>query len=182
MILIDLINVGKKYLNRKISFKVYKNDFIIITGENGTGKSTILKIISGYIKSDYGLCVRGNLKISYMEEIFDLPDMKVIDYLKIMEDIKKGRYNDLLAEAFEIPLQQYTSKLSKGNKQKLGIVVNLIGDSDINIFDEPLNGLDKVSIKVFTDYLKSKKNSRTFIINTHYPGVFKEFCNKHISL
>jgi len=182
MLLVKLDAIGKKYIEKTVSFDIEEGDFIIISGENGSGKSTIARIISGYIKTDFGKITREKIKISYMEERFDFPDMKASTYIKIMEKIKEGHADRKLINKFMIPMQRNTSKLSKGNRQKLSIVSNFIGEGKIIIFDEPVNGLDHESIIIFHDYLMKNKEDKAIIIVTHYPDVFEDIANKRIYL
>ena len=72
---------------------------------------------------------------------------------------------------FKIPLNRKIHELSKGNKQKLAIVARFIGSYDLIVLDEPLNGLDINTKKLFLDYLEDS-NNQTLLIVTHYPNIY----------
>lgn len=182
MSLIKLNNVSKKYLNIKLNLIINKNETIIINGINGIGKSTLLKLITNYIKPDMGLIERNIKKISYLEENFKLPEsLKVKDYIKIIEDLKSDRYDNILAKKFNIPFNKEIRHLSKGNKQKLAILTTFIGEYELCLLDEPLNGLDSESIKILINYIKNCKD-KSFVIISHQYKLFKKIATREIEL
>jgi sodium transport system ATP-binding protein len=76
-------------------------------------------------------------------------------------------------------LDKRIGKLSTGMKQKAAIAVSLIHDPEVIIFDEPTNGLDILTARTVTDFLKDYRNQgKTIIISTHIMTVAKKLCNR----
>lgn len=181
MNLINLENVTKSYLNKVFNFKINQGDKILVIGENGSGKSTLIKLITNYIVNYNGNIKRRKFKISYLEEIIELPmNMKVSNYIKVMCELKKGIVDFELYNNLNIPTDKYIFELSKGNKQKLSILTTFIGKFDMYVLDEPLNGLDDSMINYFINYIKNIKES--VLIVTHYPEKYQCLGYKIIKL
>lgn len=172
MTLIKFIDVSKKYLNINYNITINKNDKLLLTGKNGIGKSTFVKILVNYIKADSGNVIKKNLKVSYLEELIYLPKFLTAKaYISTIEEITGCKRSDNLMEIFQIPLNKKINQLSKGNKQKLAIITRFIGNYDLIVLDEPLNGLDLESKKLFLEYLNYLEN-QTILIVTHYPNMY----------
>src|SRR5690625_1574760 len=182
MKLIELKNAKKKYLNKYFNLKIREKDKILITGINGSGKSTLIKLITKYIKPDKGEVIYyKSIKINYLEEIISLTlNIKVIDYIRQIEKIKKASFNYHLFQILTFPLNKNIFELSKGNKQKLALYITLFNQSNIYILDEPLNGLDNKTQKLLINYLNNL--NETIVIVTHYKNDYIDFINKEIEL
>lgn len=171
MNLVELKAVKKSYLNKTFDLIIKKQTKLIVVGSNGSGKSTLIKLLTKYIKPDSGLIKSQVNKINYLEEAPLLPSNLVVsEFIKTIEELKNDRLNQELMTYFNVPLDLPISKLSKGNKQKLAILITFVGQSDLVILDEPLNGLDELAIKDFINFLN--KYSEPIIIITHYPTLF----------
>jgi len=184
MPLIKLSNVRKNYLDHTFDLEIDKHDFILLSGENGRGKTTLIQLLLGFIYPDVGSIESKKLKIGYLPEKTMLPlFVKVIVYIETLARIKKSKIDlDLLYE-LRIPITKSIHELSKGNQQKLAIFSTFMGNPDLVILDEPLSGLDAESIDFFSNYLISQKNRGLgLIISTHQPERFINLCNKHIHL
>lgn len=184
MFLINLEAAKKHYLDICFDLKINKGDLIIISGTNGTGKSTLLKLIVGFIKPDRGTITKRTKRITYLSEHQALPESLLVeDYLNAIERIRGGKYNQSLFENFDIPYNKKIFELSKGNKQKLAIVSTVIGLNDLYVFDEPLSGLDDKSTLVFKELItQMKNNNKSVVISTHNPQKFNELANIKIVL
>lgn len=184
MLLISLNKASKHYLDVDFDITINKGDLIVISGTNGTGKSTLVKLIVGFIKPDKGIITKKTNKITYLSEHQSLPEsLYVKKYLSTIERIRKGSYNKMLLREFKIPYNKKIHELSKGNKQKLSIVSTIVGNNDLYVFDEPLSGLDDKSILVFKALIeKMCKNNKSIVISTHKPNVFKALANLCIEL
>lgn len=181
MSLIKLNNVSKSYLNKSFDITITKNEKILIIGVNGSGKSTLIKLITRYIRPSNGSVINTFKNISYLEEVVKLPlQMKVLDYINLMLKIKNTSLNYELFNVFKIPDNKYIYELSKGNKQKLALLVTLSSDSDLIVLDEPLNGLDSNIVVSFVKYLK--KVNKTLIIVTHFPNDYNILGVRRINL
>lgn len=184
MPLISIVEANKNYLNISFNLELNKGNLVVISGTNGTGKSTLVKLIVGFIKPDNGYIIRKTKKITYLSEHQALPlDIYVSRYLKIIQKIRKGPYNQVLFREFDIPYNKKIKDLSKGNKQKLSILSTIIGDNDIYVFDEPLSGLDNKSIKTFESIVRTmKEHDKAVVISIHKPEVFDKIVDKSVSL
>lgn len=172
MNLIELKNVRKYYVNKSFDLKISENSKLLIIGKNGSGKSTLVKLITSYIKPSSGKILKNIKKISYLEEAPLLPmNLNVLEFIKMIAAIKESLINYELLNIFKIPLNKNIKELSKGNKQKLAILITFIGNSDLVILDEPLNGLDEEAIKAFIDFVNHYE--KAIIIITHYPKLYQ---------
>lgn len=173
MTLVKLTNVTKSYVKVTYNLTVSVSDKTLIVGSNGIGKTTLVKLICGYIKTYQGEIERNTKNIAYLEEALALPyNMNVGKYIHVMENIKNEKVCLNLANIFNIPTNKTIKQLSKGNKQKLALLVTLIKGNDLYILDEPLNGLDLNTQNEFLNYLKTF--NETLLIISHSPNIFKE--------
>lgn len=170
--MIKFINVYKKYLNKivlnDISFTLENNSFTLLVGENGSGKSTILKLISKHIQKTSGkIDVDGS--VAYLQEKYTLPrhiDVKTyISFLESLYNVDLSYYVKYL----DIPKIKIR-ELSKGNLQKLGIISLIASKAEILLLDEPSEGMDSETKKKFLNILSTfKKEKKTIVISTHDP-------------
>lgn len=178
---------GRKKALDNVSLNIKKGSLNLFIGHNGSGKSTTIKIILGFLKlkkKDKNKVLVKTKSISYIEEKTKLPNhLRVYEFL---DDLKKLSITicdyDYYAKCLDLKLNEYIGNLSKGNRQKVALVQLLMGDEDILILDEPTNGLDDIHIKMLVKLLKAKKDEgKTIIISTHYKELFnsinhEEFC------
>ena len=153
----------KKILNN-INLIVDDKDFIIIIGDNGCGKTTILKII---VKSIHHKAYNSNFKdIFFLSDKFVLPSNRYVkDFLYKSIDIFKASINiELILADLEVPNQKIKT-LSKGNYKKVAIIYSFLTKADVVVYDEILDGLDKLVIKKIIKYLKTL--NKTIILVTH---------------
>jgi ABC-2 type transport system ATP-binding protein len=181
---ISLKNAGKHYLNKRFDLDIDQKDFVLVSGDNGTGKTTFIQLVLGYTRPDVGSVEMKKIKIGFLPEKAMLPMfIQVSDYLKTMARIKKGKADDFLIHALQVPMLHGIHELSKGNLQKLAIVSTFMGNPELVILDEPFSGLDQESQGILSDYIKMKqKEGMSFIISTHRPEYFQGFANKTIDL
>ena len=192
MNLLTLENISKSYTERMlfhhISLGINEGDKIGVIGINGTGKSTLLKIIAGLEETDEGTIVKGNkLRISY------LPQTPVFDETKsILVNVTEGQtakesYRNITGEA-RVMLQKFgitnpdssSSTLSGGQKKRVALVRTLLTESDLLILDEPTNHLDSEMTEWLEDYLRKWKGS--FIMITHDRYFLDRVTNKIVEL
>lgn len=184
MTLIQLFEAKMHYVEVSYNLKIERGKCILISGENGSGKSTLIRLILGFITPDQGRVIRKKLKISYLPEQVSLPlFIKVKTYLEGFANMKKTEINWRLVESFELPIDKSIHELSKGNLQKLGLILTLIGTSDLLIFDEPLTGLDETMKKIFINALEEvKKCGIGWVISSHEPHRFSPLVDEHFIL
>lgn len=177
MNLLTLENISKSFTEHMlfdhINFGINDTDRIGVIGINGTGKSTLLKIIAGLEEPDTGTITKGKqVRIEY------LPQTPIFDETKtILENVIEGKtakeeYRNLAGEAksmllnFGIDNCDITiSHLSGGQKKRIALVRTLLTTADILVLDEPTNHLDSEMTEWLEDYLK--KFRKAFIMITH---------------
>lgn len=185
--LIKLENVSKKYDGRlildNVSLSVYENQSVAFTGHNGSGKSTILKILAGLITPTQGKVTQsGRLLFHYVPERFPKTNLTAGQYLKRMGQIDglthieiEEKCNQLSRDFFlEDMLGTPMKSLSKGTLQKIGVIQALLTQPDILLLDEPLSGQDMDSQQVFIKKMNElRKNNVTILMSCHEPYLIK---------
>ena len=178
----NLLNVEKmsksftdKILFDKVTLGISEGDKIGIIGINGTGKSTLLKIIAGIIEPDEGTVVKGKtVQVDYLPQkpVFD-PNLTIIENILLGKKAKE-EYRNLEGEAktmlTKLGITDFDGKtdiLSGGQKKRVALVRTLLIPGDILILDEPTNHLDMESIQAFNNNLKLYKGNVLFASHDH---------------
>ncbi|MCI9182369.1 MAG: ABC transporter ATP-binding protein [Acholeplasmatales bacterium] len=182
-----------------LSFSAVRGEIYGLLGPNGAGKTTTLRIISSLIKADQGDVlvdgasvvkepekVRG--KIGFLTSELKLEDFFTPNYLfdffsdlhRIPKDIANERKERLFkkfgVEGFK---EVKIADLSTGMKQKISLIISIVHDPEIIIFDEPTNGLDVITAKVVTDFLQDlKQEGKTVILSTHIFSLVEKLCDR----
>ena len=163
---IEAYNISKSYdelLFSDFSVNLDKNARIGVIGKNGTGKSTLLDILSGRINPDNGNVVIGQtIKIGYFkQENFDLnKDQRIIEFIKDIAEVVYTKSGYLTATTmlekflFNDPYI-YISKLSGGEKRRLFLLSVLMTSPNVLLLDEPTNDLDIETLNILEDYIES---------------------------
>lgn len=202
--MIELKNVTKKFGNKtavdEISFKIEKGDIVGFLGPNAAGKTTTMRIITGFFPPTSGQVkiagydiskdsIAVKEKIGYMPENVPLyKELTVYSYLKFIAEIKgvpKDKIESRIEKAMkEVGISQVKNtiigKLSKGFRQRVGLAQAIINDPEILILDEPTVGLDPVQIKEIRSLIKNMKGERTIILSTHILPEVSMTCDKVI--
>ncbi len=180
-----------------LGFSISKGEIFGIVGPNGAGKTTTLKMLSGLVRPSRGTVTMKGLDIGrdavkiksflgFLPEESPLYEgMEVDDYLMffaelygVEKNVARKRINDLL---FDLSLNADGKKigdLSKGMKRKVAIARSLINDPDILIYDEPSSGLDPMTSRYITDYVRSLKGAgKTIIFSAHNLYQVESLCD-----
>lgn len=178
-----------------VNLTLEKGSISLIVGGNGSGKTMLLRALSGLIfptsgeilidgkkmifnekfPVDIGICIEQNgmqSNISGFENLAYLANInKIIDEKEILRYMKLFdiyRYKDMKFK-----------KYSLGMKKKLALIQAVMENQDLMIFDEPLNGLDEKSIDVFVKLLEEEKvKGKTIIIATHKQNIFENILDR----
>lgn len=200
--MLNFIDVIKKYdavtaLNH-VSFQIDAGEVAGLIGANGAGKTTAIKLVTGYLSPDSGeIWLNGMSRtVGLMKDsgIAYIPDEPVYyDFMTVSEHLQfisamypEGEYGieEIIAKfSLEEQLNKMPHTLSKGNKQKLLIATALLREFDLLIADEPFNGLDPKQIHVLKDTLSElKSRDKGILISTHLLDVIELFCDRYIMI
>lgn len=185
----NLKKIYKKNLVLNIEYYTFKKGYsYLLLGENGSGKSTLIKIILSLVKSSKGIAKSSFIKTGYIPENIYLPSfltikgfLQIITKMRNVENLN-SKINTYL-QLWDLEGDKLLSHLSKGMIQKLMIIQALIHNPDLLILDEPLNGLDIKSQKLFKNIIndfRSEKN--TIIITTHFAKYYHNLYDKLLYL
>lgn len=174
-----------KNLLDKVSFSITDQDKTGLVGLNGTGKSTLIKLIEDEIRPQSGEIIKsGNMIISYLEQEPDIPlNTKILDYVMKNND-KDHKVNDYEAKSMLTKLkldpEALTNNLSGGQRKRLGLAKCLVTYCDFLILDEPTNHLDNDMILYLEKYLQ-RYNHGLFMV-THDRYFLERVCNNMLEL
>lgn len=178
--------IYKKYQNNMIlnNFSyTFNHGLYLVVGSNGVGKSTLLKTLCKVIEPSNPNFKIDKIKTAYLCEKIELLNSKVYPFLNSIAKINNVKY-DISKEMliWNIPNKNIYN-LSKGNKQKIGIIMLMVTDVDMYVLDEPTNALDELSIKLLKCYIKRLLDKgKIVIIATHSIEIFSDFNYKEIRL
>lgn len=174
-----------KNLLDKVSFSITDHDKTGLVGLNGTGKSTLIKLIEDEIRPQSGEIIKsGNMIISYLEQEPDIPlNTKILDYVMKNND-KDHKVNDYEAKSMLTKLkldpEALTNNLSGGQRKRLALAKCLVTYCDFLILDEPTNHLDNDMILYLEKYLQ-RYNHGLFMV-THDRYFLERVCNNMLEL
>ncbi|KAJ3615540.1 hypothetical protein Zmor_016337 [Zophobas morio] len=192
--LISLQNIKKSYgskeVLRGINLEIKKGDRIGVIGTNGAGKSTLSEVISGIRKPSSGnLDVAKNTLVGIQFQQSKYPvGITVYDlikyYLEVYHiEIRKSELDDLMMKYQIIEFKnRAVEKLSGGQQQRVNILLSLIHNPDLVIFDEISTGLDiEVRQEIF-DFIEENviQKNKSLMLVTHNMNEIEEMCNKFI--
>ncbi len=182
-----------------LSFTAYRGEIFGLLGPNGAGKTTTLRMLATLIRPDSGDALLNGVSV-----VKDPAEVRksigfLTSELKLEEFFTPNYLFDFFSELHNVPAeirdrrkQQLFSRfgidrfaevkvanLSTGMKQKTSLVVSIVHDPDIIIFDEPTNGLDVLTAKVVTDFLQElKQQGKTIIVSTHIFSLIEKLCDR----
>lgn len=185
-------NLAKAYgpneLFGEVSFGINEGDKCGLIGVNGTGKSTLLKIIAGVEEADSGtITTRTGLRIAYLPQTPEFDDDLTLLQNVIKDKTHADAYRNLEGEAradlIKLGIENpdvKASTLSGGQRKRAALVRTLLTDSDILVLDEPTNHLDAEMTEWLEDTLKAYRGA--FICITHDRYFLDEVTNKIFEL
>ena len=200
--MIRIENVSRKYGAFKavdsVSFEIGKGEIVGLLGHNGAGKTTIMKMLTGYLEPNSGLVeidgvnieedrIRAQEKIGYLPENSPLyPDMTVLQYLEYVAalravpqvDQKKQISEAVEKTALGEKASSLIATLSKGYKQRVGVAQAILHRPEILILDEPTNGLDPAQIEEMRSLVKTLSEGATVILSTHILQEVQATCDR----
>lgn len=176
-----------------INLTIKKGEMVGFVGTNGSGKTTTIRSIMGFIKPTKGQVLVNDKNtwehydeivknIGYVPGEIAFPDLKTgIDFLKSQAEFLSLRdlcYADELIEKLQLDPRANLKRMSKGMKQKTALVEALMDNADIIILDEPTTGLDPLMRDAFLDIIKSEhKKGKTIFMSSHIFEELEQTCD-----
>ncbi len=200
--MISVKNLTKHYgpvkAAKAVSFDVGRGEIVGLLGHNGAGKTTVMKIITGFLEPTEGTVTVGDIdvlddrlgvqrQIGYMPENAPIyPEMLVQEYLLMMTELRgipEDTRTQAVADAARATslvdhLVRPISELSKGYRQRVGLAQAILHKPKVLILDEPTNGLDPVQIVEIRDLIKRLSQSSTVILSTHILAEIEAVCDR----
>jgi len=185
-----------------VSFEIERGEIVGLLGHNGAGKTSIMKMLTGYLEPTAGSIQVDGLtigkqtkeiqaKMGYLPENCPVwPEMTVIDYLDYqaaLHHIAPSERKAAIAKAIErtalkdkasAPIQT----LSRGYRQRVGVAQAILHEPEIVILDEPTNGLDPTQIRHMRDLIRELAKTATVIVSTHILQEVQAVCERVLIL
>jgi len=185
-----------------VSFRIDRNEIVGLLGHNGAGKTTIMKMLTGYLEPGGGTIRVDDLeigrdtlaiqaRIGYLPENCPVwPEMAVADYLDFQaalhgvaperrtKAVAAAIGRTALADKAAAPIHT----LSRGYRQRVGVAQALLHEPDIVILDEPTNGLDPTQIRHMRELIRDLAKSATVIVSTHILQEVQAVCDRVLIL
>ena len=168
---------GPKVLFENIAFNINEGDKIALIAPNGTGKTSLLRILAGKDKSDSGGSIKflKQIRIAFLEQEFDYdPSLTIAQQIYTGDFEQELRAVKILTE-FGLKPEQRMSDLSGGEVKRVAITRMLASDADFLIMDEPTNHLDVDAIEYLENWLK--RSRCTLFMVTHDRYFLDRVCN-----
>ncbi len=186
----------------QVSFEIEQGEIVGLLGHNGAGKTTIMKMLTGFLEPSagrievHGLDVDSDReavqrKIGYLPENCPVyPEMTVIDYLDyaaslhgVPDSERNARMREAIARTeLESKAADFIGTLSRGYRQRVGVAQAILHQPSILVLDEPTNGLDPTQIQHMRGLIKTLAEHATVIISTHILQEVQAVCDRAIIL
>ena len=197
-------NLIRKYGNftavSDVSFEIGKGEIVGLLGHNGAGKTTIMKMLTGYLEPTAGTITINGMDVTedrtsvqqiigYLPENCPVyPEMTVIDYLQYTAgmhgideaDIDEAVHQALIDTDLEAKAVEEIGTLSRGLRQRVGVAQAILHRPKILILDEPTNGLDPSQIQQMRELVKRLAKNATVILSTHIMQEVQAVCDRVI--
>jgi ABC-2 type transport system ATP-binding protein len=202
--MIEVDGLTKRYGDRvavnNVSFRVDQGEILGFLGPNGAGKTTTMRMLTGYIPASAGSAtiaghdifsdsLEARRNIGYLPEGVPLyPEMSVASYLDHMARLRRVPQRRVAVERamglvhMEDRANDRIAKLSKGQRQRVGLAQALIHDPPVLILDEPTVGLDPRQIIEVRELIRELGGKRTVILSTHILPEVSQLCGRVIIL
>ena len=182
-----------------LSFVANKGEIYGLLGPNGAGKTTTLRMLATLIRPDEGDAILDGIsvvqnpdavrsRIGFLTGELKLEDFftpnYLFDFFADLHGVDPAVATARKAELFsKFGIDRFAevkvANLSTGMKQKVSLVISVVHDPDVIIFDEPTNGLDVLTAKVVTDFLlELRERGKTVILSTHIFSLVEKLCDR----
>ncbi|MGN0341916.1 MAG: ABC transporter ATP-binding protein [Roseburia sp.] len=184
---------------KDLSFTAYRGEVFGLLGPNGAGKTTTLRMLATLIKPDTGdAIIDGSSIVKDPQDVrskigFLTSELKLegfftpnylYDFFSELHGVEPAVRDERKKKLFDkFGITQFAevkvADMSTGMKQKVSLVISLVHDPEIIIFDEPTNGLDVLTAKVVTDFLvELKREGKSILVSTHIFSLIDKICDR----
>lgn len=169
-----------------VSFRIERGEIVGLLGPNGSGKTTIMRMLTGFFAPTSGTCSLAGVDVTrdprearrhigYLPEHVALyPDMTIRGFLGFIARLRgvQGRVETAVGDAMEVcnltsMADRHIGKLSKGYRQRVGIAQAILHQPEVLILDEPTVGLDPRQIVEIRDLIRTLSGLATVLLSTH---------------
>jgi len=197
---IATFGLGKRYAGshkfalKQLNLNIMPGEIYGFLGPNGAGKSTTIRLLMNFIQPTQGHAVIGNKnvvedsveikrRIGYLAgEVTIYPKMtghQFLSYMAVLQPPKRKGFAIALAKTFQLDLNQKIGALSKGNRQKVGIVQAFMHEPEILILDEPTAGLDPLMQEAFFELIRGlRRHGVTIFFSSHNLNEVQKICDR----
>ncbi len=185
---------GKERVLMDVNFSIPRGSIYGVVGNNGSGKTVLMKCICGFMKCDRGKIVVNGRQVGKEVDFPDrlgviietpgfIPNLSGYKNLKILAALKgrigKSEIRETLQRVGLDPdMKKPVSKYSLGMRQRLGIAQAIMEDPDVLILDEPFNGLDRYGVVEIRALLKDlKADGKSILLASHNAQDIEELCD-----
>ena len=182
---------GKKSVLEGISFSLQPGEIVGLLGPNGSGKTTLIKILTGLIKDHKGIVeidgaapgVHTKSVVAFLPDKSYLPDwMKPTDAIAYFADFYKDFDKEkasAMMQRFGVDMNQRLKTMSKGQQEKVNLILVICRRAKVYILDEPLGGLDPASRSAILDFiLENYSKDATILLSTHLVNDVERIFNR----
>ena len=197
---IDCQNLTKRYRGttqdalHALTLQVHRGEVYGFLGSNGAGKSTTIRLLLNFLQPTSGSAsilgqdiVRDSValkrSVGYLAGDIALYDratgQELLDYLSQLQPPKHSGYVRELAKRFEAVLDRPINTLSKGQRQKIGLIQTFMHEPDVIIMDEPTSGLDPLMQEVFSEIVtEHKQQGAAIFLSSHNLAEAQRMCDR----
>jgi len=194
---IEAIGLTKRYGSRRgiedVDLEIRENEIFGFLGPNGAGKTTTIRVLLGFLRPTAGRstvlgrdswsdAAAAHVGVAYVSSdpayLGQLTAGEQLDYMARLRGLPKGAWRQV-AERLELDPTVQVRKLSRGNRQKVGVVQAFMGDEPLLVMDEPTSGLDPLMQREFLTLVSEVRAAgRTIFLSSHNLPEVERACDR----
>jgi ABC-2 type transport system ATP-binding protein len=194
---IEAVGLTKRYGKRRgiddVTFEIREGEVFGLLGPNGAGKTTTIRVLLGFLRPTAGRAMvlghdawrdaaAAHADVAYVSAepayLGQLTAAEQLDYMATLRGLPKGAWRRV-AERLELDPTVQVKKLSRGNRQKVGVVQAFMGNEPLLVMDEPTSGLDPLMQREFLTLVSEVRASgRTIFLSSHNLPEVERACDR----